>query len=107
MSLKPTLLQTLKSLQTSNIKFIEAFVISANPLTLQAVTDNALIINDDNLLPLGERFSTVKKEAVIYAGDEEKSVQIEIDNNIRVDDLFIIIQFDTGETCKYLVLDKI
>lgn len=104
---KTRLTDVIKGFNKNNITFIEAFVISEQPLKLQCVTDNALIISDSNLLPLGERFSTVSKEAVIYSGDEQQKVTIEINNDIKKDDLFLLIQFNTGETCKYLILDKI
>lgn len=104
---KNRLIDVLRDLNMSNIQFIEAFVISVQPLKLQAVTDNALIISDSNLLPLGERFSTVMKDAVIYTEDTQQNIQIEINNDIKKDDLFLLIQFNTGETCKYFILDKI
>lgn len=104
---KRRLIDVIRDLNVSNIQFIEAFVISSQPLKFQAVTDNALIISDSNLLPLGERFSTVVKDAVIYTEGTQQEIQIEINNDIKKDDLFLLIQFNTGETCKYFVLDKI
>lgn len=96
-----------------NIRCIEASVTSVQPLEFRAITDNALIIGDNNLLPISaERFSTVTKKAIIYSGskdidDNPQTVEIEIDNDIRVEDIFMLIEFDNGETCKYLVFDKI
>lgn len=104
---KNRLIDVLRDLNVSNIQFIEAFVISSQPLKLQSVTDNALIISDSNLFPLGERFSTVTKDAIIYLNETAQEVQIEMNNDIKVDDLYLLIQFNTGETCKYIILDKI
>lgn len=97
----------IKGLGVKEITFLEAFVISTNPLTLRSTTDNGLIISHNNLLPLAERFSCVEKNAVIYKGDETENVIIEIDNSIKVDDLYFLLQFNLGDTCKYYILDKI
>ena len=36
-----------------------------------------------------------------------KEIEIEIDNTIKVDDLFIVIEVDNGETCRYILLDRL
>lgn len=107
MAKKASLLSTLRGINGSSVSVIEAYAVTVNPLVLQSVTDNALKIYDSNLLPLGERFSKVSKDAVIYRDGEEESIQIEIDNDIKADDLFVLLQFNMGETCKYYILDKI
>lgn len=112
---KQSLVSTIRALSNAkyNIRFLEASVTSTQPLVFRATTDNALIIGDNSLLPLSaERFSTVTKKALIYQiskdeDEEPQEVEIEIDNDIKVEDLFLLIEFDNGETCKYLVFDKI
>lgn len=94
------------------VSFIEAYVISLAPLELQAVTDNALIISDSNLLPVGEQFSAVTKKATIYNGsadidEDPQEVEIEIDNSIKDNDLFLLLEFSNSETCKYLIVDRL
>ena len=91
----------IKDLNVQQITFLEAFVTSTDPLILRSTTDNGLIISDNNLLPLAERFSTVEKDAVIYRGEEIENIKIEIDNGIKVDDLYFLLQFNLGDTCKY------
>lgn len=88
----------------------EAYVISLSPFELQCVTDNGLIISDSNLYPVGERFGIQKKKATVYYNDTEmtiKEIEIEIDNTIKVDDLFLVIEVDNGETCRYILLDRL
>ncbi|MDO4301635.1 MAG: hypothetical protein Q4D26_09635 [Clostridia bacterium] len=97
----------------NNIKldFKEAYVISVTPLELQCTTDNGLVISDSNLFPIGNRFGTQRKKAVIYYNNEEdttpKEIEIEINNDININDLFLVIEVDNGETCRYILLDKL
>ena len=93
-----------------NLAIKEAYVISLSPFELQCVTDNGLIISDSNLYPIGDRFGMQKKKATVYYNDTEmttKEIEIEIDNTIKVDDLFIVIEVDNGETCRYILLDRL
>ncbi len=110
MAEKPNgLVEAIKGLNgnTYKVRYLEAHVTQEFPLTLQAETDNALIIGDNNLLPKPVHLSTVLQNAVIYSGEEQYEVQIEIDNNIKADDLLLLLEFNSGNTCKYLILDKI
>lgn len=93
-----------------NLAIKEAYVTSLSPFELQCVTDNGLIISDSNLYPIGDRFGMKRKKAIVYYNDAEmttKEIEIEIDNTIKVDDLFLVIEVDNGETCRYILLDRL
>lgn len=111
MERKLGLASTIKGLN-NNIKlaFKEAYVISTTPLELQCTTDNGLIISDSNLYPVGNRFGVQRKKAILYYNDEEmvsREIEIEMDNEIKINDLFIVIEVDNGETCRYILLDRL
>lgn len=104
------LVQALRNLSgiDAKINILEAFVTSIAPLKLECSTDNKLIISDSNLYPVSSRFSSTREKAIIYHKDNTSSeVEIEIDYSIKVGDLFAVIQVDNGETCRYLLIDRL
>ncbi len=104
------IVQTLRNLNGTNVKtnILEAFVTSIAPLKLECSTDNKLIISDSNLYPVSARFSSTMEKAIIYYKDSTSAeVEIEIDYSIKVGDLFAVMQVDNGETCRYLLLDRL
>lgn len=94
--------------QNNKLCIKEAYVISTAPLKLECCTDNKLIISDSNLFPLSSRFFITRENAVIYYNNSEStSVEIEIDNSIKIGELFVVLEVNNGETCRYMLIDRL
>ena len=84
--MQESIIGTLRGTIKDSVSILEAKVISTKPLQLQSVMDSALIIQESNMYPIDEQFQ---------------------DNNaIKTGEIFVVLQIDNGETCKYLLLSR-
>ena len=110
--MQESIIGTLRGTIKDSVSILEARVISTKPLQLQSVIDSALIIQESNMYPIDEQFQDIEKEAIVEYKSEvtgqpaSQNVKITINNSIKTGEIFVVLQIDNGETCKYLLLSR-
>ena len=104
--MQESIIGTLRGTIKDSVSILEARVISTKPLQLQSVMDSALIIQESNMYPIDEQFQDIEKEAIVTGQPASQNVKITINNAIKTGEIFVVLQIDSGETCKYLLLSR-
>ena len=108
--MQESIIGTLRGTIKDSVSILEAKVISTKPLQLQSVMDSALIIQESNMYPIDKQFQDI--EAIVEYKSEvtgqpaSQNIKITINNAIKTGEIFVVLQIDNGETCKYLLLSR-